>query len=174
MKGQIKAKVRDIANVVTVLLFGLMAGFFATYSFNVNYAMLAVDGQTYATVQSLFNVNVRHLGFFVCFFGGGVAPIITALIWYPVDRKVALVWFILGVFYIGGIIFFTKFVNLPLNYYTESWNPAALPQDWQEVRLAWNQANLFRAGLSIGVFVISLILLCRKQSKSTQSEQLIS
>ncbi len=37
-----------------------MAGFFWTYSDNVNLAMLQVDGATYATVQSLFNMNVRH------------------------------------------------------------------------------------------------------------------
>ncbi len=39
---------------------GIMAGFFYTYTFNVNLAMLEVDGSTYAVVQSLFNENVRH------------------------------------------------------------------------------------------------------------------
>lgn len=46
-----------------------MAGFFATYSANVNLATLELNGPTYAQVQSAFNRNVRHAGFFACFFG---------------------------------------------------------------------------------------------------------
>ena len=58
-----------VAQLLAVLLLGLMAGFFATYSANVNLATLELDGPTYAQVQSAFNRNVRHAGFFVCFFG---------------------------------------------------------------------------------------------------------
>ena len=57
------------AQLATVLLLGLMAGFFATYSANVNLATLELDGPTYALVQSAFNRHVRHAGFFICFFG---------------------------------------------------------------------------------------------------------
>ena len=57
------------AQLLTVLLLGLMAGFFATYSANVNLATLELNGPTYAQVQSAFNRNVRHAGFFACFFG---------------------------------------------------------------------------------------------------------
>lgn len=150
---------RHIASLLTVLLFGLMAGFFATYSFNVNYAMLAVDGQTYATVQSLFNENVRHVGFFACFFGAGILPMITAWLYVQNNKKVALLWFVLGLCYVFGIIFFTRFINLPLNYYTESWNPVALPNDWQEVREQWNSANMFRTWVTISLFSASLLLI---------------
>lgn len=152
----------NLSKLISTLLFGLMAGFFATYSFNVNYAMLAVDGETYATVQSLFNINVRHLGFFVCFFGAGAAPFITAFLYYRhASHRITLAWIALGVGYTAGIIFFTKFVNLPLNYYTESWQPTNLPSDWQAVRETWNQANLFRTWLSIGLFSAALWLLSR-------------
>ena len=54
-------------------IFGVMAGFFWTYSANVNLAMLTVDGATYATVQSAFNRHVRHALFFALFFGIGLA-----------------------------------------------------------------------------------------------------
>ena len=57
------------AQLLTVLLLGLMAGFFATYSANVNLATLELNGPTYAQVQSAFNRYVRHAGFFACFFG---------------------------------------------------------------------------------------------------------
>jgi len=47
-------------HALAVAAFGVMAGFFWTYSANVNLAMLTVDGATYATVQSAFNRHVRH------------------------------------------------------------------------------------------------------------------
>jgi hypothetical protein len=56
----------NLTLAAAICFFGLMAGFFGTYTFNVNLAMLKVDGLTYATVQSLFNQHVRHAGFF-CF-----------------------------------------------------------------------------------------------------------
>ena len=59
----------NLALAAAIIVFGLMAGFFGTYTFNVNLAMLKVDGPTYATVQSLFNQHVRHAGFFSIFFG---------------------------------------------------------------------------------------------------------
>lgn len=149
----------NLSPLISTLLFGLMAGFFATYSFNVNYAMQAVDGATYATVQSLFNINVRHAGFFICFFGAGIAPLMTAIIFYYTSQlRMALLWLALGLSYIAGIIIFTKFINLPLNYYTESWNPYDLPNDWQQIRETWNLANYFRTGLCIGIFSIALWL----------------
>ncbi len=49
-----------IPHALAVLWLGLMAGFFGTYSANVNLALLQMDGATYATVQSAFNRNVRH------------------------------------------------------------------------------------------------------------------
>ncbi|WP_197477699.1 MULTISPECIES: DUF1772 domain-containing protein [unclassified Marinomonas] len=72
---------------------------------------------------------------------------------------------LLGTLYLTGIILFTKFVNLPLNYYTESWTSSTLPSDWRNTRDAWNQANLFRSLLSFILFVSALFLLI-KQDKT--------
>src|SRR5687767_12648246 len=98
---------------------GLMAGFFWTYTFNVNPALLQVDGPTYATVQSLLNRNVRHVPFFVLFFGGGVVPIVAVLFNYK-HRKELAFWLLVaaGLIYIVGVIVLTREVNLPINAYT--------------------------------------------------------
>lgn len=148
------------AQLLTVLLLGLMAGFFATYSANVNLATLALDGPTYAQVQSAFNRNVRHAGFFVCFFGPMPLGLIAlALAW--TERRAAW-WRLLALSalaYALGIVLFTREVNLPLNHLTESWTPATLPPDWAGVREAWNLANLWRSGLSLALFAASLIAL---------------
>ena len=152
----------QLSQIVSVLLLGLMAGFFATYSFNVNDATLALNGEMYATVQSLFNHNVRHVGFFFCFFGAGVATIITAATLLIKRATIGWFWLAIGIAYVLGIIMFTKWVNLPLNYYTESWDPLNLPTDWQTVRDQWNQANLFRTWLCGILFMIATILLTRR------------
>ncbi|OEH92600.1 DUF1772 domain-containing protein [Bacillus solimangrovi] len=150
-----------------LLIVGVMAGFFYTYTFNVNLAMLEVNGETYATVQSLFNVNVRHPAFFVFFFGGGAAAII-AILANIQHYKTVPFWLIAtaGFLYIFGIIVFTHQVNLPLNYETESWNPQALPQHWMQVRDSWNQANALRvlfAGLSFALYIIALVMRTSKK-----------
>jgi uncharacterized membrane protein len=148
------------ARVLAVLVLGIMAGFFWTYSVNVAPALLQVNGETYAQVQSLLNVNVRHWMFFACFFGGGALTALALLVNYQHWQSPAF-WLLAlaGLIYIVGIIVFTKVVNLPLNYYTESWNPTALPSDWEQVRTSWNTANAWRV-LSSGVaFVLGLIAL---------------
>jgi uncharacterized membrane protein len=142
---------------LTVLLLGLMAGFFATYSANVNLATLELDGPTYALVQSAFNRNVRHAGFFACFFGPlPLGLVALAAAWSDRQKTWWRLQALVVVAYGLGIVLFTRQVNLPLNYLTESWTPATLPPDWATVRSAWNQANLWRSGLSLALFAAGL------------------
>lgn len=160
MPSQLADRLSLAAQLLTVLLLGLMAGFFATYSANVNFATLELDGPTYAQVQSAFNRNVRHAGFFVCFFGPMPLGLIAlASAW--TERRAAW-WRLLALTvlaYALGIVLFTREVNLPLNHLTESWTPATLPPDWAGVREAWNLANLWRSGLNGALFAASLIAL---------------
>ena len=150
--------------LLTLFTLGIMAGFFGTYSANVNLATLQLDGPTYALVQSGFNRNVRHTLFFAFFFGPvplGLLTLITARhqyrqVWW---RLVALI--VLA--YALGIVWFTREVNLPLNHLTESWTPATLPADWSTVRDAWNRANLWRALLSTTLFALALLSLCLRR-----------
>jgi uncharacterized membrane protein len=155
--------------LLTVLLLGLMAGFFATYSANVNLATLELDGPTYALVQSAFNRNVRHAGFFTCFFGPVPLGLLAlAAAW--ADREETW-WRLLALTVLAyglGIVLFTRQVNLPLNHLTESWTAATVPPDWADVRAAWNRANLWRSGLSFALFVAGLLaLVLRLQRPST-------
>jgi len=152
---------------LAIISFGIMAGFFWTYSFNVNYAMLEVDGATYARMQSLFNVNVRHAMFFSFFAGAGILSAL-AVILNVKHRQHPSFWLLLlaTLIYILGIIVFTKYVNLPLNYYTESWNPAQLPADWQSIRDQWNQANLLRVAFAFSAFIFAIIAILLRASSN--------
>ena len=155
----------NLALAAAIIVFGLMAGFFGTYTFNVNLAMLKVDGSTYATVQSLLNQHVRHAGFFSLFFGAGIAPVLALAVNYKHRQTASFRLLALAaVIYIAGIIFFTREVNLPLNAITEAWNPAALPSNWSAIRDQWNQANAFRVVCAIAAFLLSLSALVLRAS----------
>jgi uncharacterized membrane protein len=160
--------IENISVAVATIALGIMAGFFWTYTFNVNPAMLNVDGQTYAEVQSLLNQNVRHEIFFAFFFGAGLLSFLAAVINYKHIKYISF-WLIVAaaLIYIVGVIVFTAQVNLPLNYYTESWSAMALPKDWEDVRLAWNQANAIRVGTSFIAFTLCVCVLCLRCSSSS-------
>ncbi|SOD29223.1 Uncharacterized membrane protein [Variovorax sp. YR752] len=157
-------------HALAIFWLGVMAGFFWTYSANVNFATLQMDGATYALVQSSLNRNVRHAMFFGFFFG---PPLLCALAvgtaWTA--RREGWWWCLLlaGVLYGLGIVVFTAQVNLPLNVYTESWNPQALPSDWAQTRSRWNAANLWRTVAAALAFGLALAALCARAVTAAQS-----
>ena len=147
------------ALVLAIFGLGIMAGFFGTYTGNVNLATRELDGPTYALVQSAFNRNVRHALFFGFFFG---PPLCCALALTSAWRERPGWWWLaacIGLGYTLGIVFFTQQVNLPLNQRTESWTPATVPADWAATRDAWNAANAWRAGWSALLFALGLAAL---------------
>ncbi len=158
---------------LAIIVFGYMAGFFWTYTFNVNLAMLQVDGETYAIMQSLFNENVRHVPFYLLFFGGGFVPVVAIIVNLRNWRQISF-WLILfaAITYILGIIFYTRNVNLPLNYYTESWNPTNVPLDWVVTRDSWNAANAFRVGTSTASFTLSVMALMLRAFEKKRSDDI--
>jgi uncharacterized membrane protein len=155
----------NITILIATVAFGIMAGFFWTYTFNVNLAMLEVDGSTYATVQSLFNENVRHATFFAFFFGSGAFSILAVIVNWKHWKTLSFGLLVAAcLIYIFGVIVFTSQVNLPLNYYTESWDPQNLPTDWALVREQWNNANAIRVGTSGLAFLFSVTALMLRAS----------
>ena len=145
------------ALAAATIVFGIMAGFFWTYTFNVSLALEQVDGQTYAVIQSLLNQNVRHVAFFMFFFGGGAFGAIALWLNFRHRRNISF-WLLAAatVIYIIGIIFYTRVVNLPLNYYTESWDALNLPADWEATRDSWNDANAIRVLASFMSFILCI------------------
>jgi uncharacterized membrane protein len=150
-------------HVLAVIALGVMAGFFGAYSVNVNLATSQMDGATYAQVQSAFNRHVRHGLFFAFFFSPPLLCLLAALAAWsqPTQQTPSLPWCLMaiGAVYGLGIVVFTAQLVLPLNYTTESWNPAALPADWADVRSQWSNSNLLRAWVSLGCFAVATGLL---------------
>lgn len=153
-----------------VVVLGLMAGFFGTYTYNVNLATMQMDGAAYATVQSLLNKNVRHTGFFILFFGGFLFPTLALVVNYRHWRTFEYGLMVSAALLYGlGIVLLTRQVNLPLNAYTESWSPAQLPVDWAAIREQWNNANLIRVWVAIAAFALCLMALVLRASKPHKS-----
>jgi uncharacterized membrane protein len=143
---------------------------FWTYSANVNLAMLQMDGFLYATAQSAFNRNVRHLLFFAFFFGPPCWSALALLVaWPSYRRKWWLALAFACVAYLLGIVLFTQQVNLPLNRTIEGWNPQALPNDWTLIRDQWNQANLWRTVVSAVSFIVATFTLVNRAESAQNS-----
>lgn len=156
-------------HALAIFWLGLMAGFFWAYSANVNFATLQMDGSTYAVVQSSLNRHVRHAMFFVFFFGPLPWSALAVLAAWR-SRRERWPWLLAaaGVLYGLGIVVFTAQVNLPLNAYTESWNPQALPPDWALTRERWNSANLWRAWASATAFALALAALAMRCARASR------
>lgn len=145
---------------LTTILFGFMAGFFWTYTFNVNVAMLEVDGETYTRMQALFNQNVRHLPFFSLFFGSVFAAAAAILANLKHYRR-GFFWLFIAAaaVYLGGIIFYTQSFHLPINADLESWDLSNIPVDWRTARDAWNYGNQWRVAASATAFILGMAAL---------------
>lgn len=150
-------------HIVAIYWLGIMSGFFGTYSANVSLAMQTFDGPLYATVQSALNRHVRHALFFAFFF---LPPLwIGGALLAGWRARVAWGWWLAvsGLLYLLGIILFTREVNLPLNAYTESWDPANLPADWTQTRDNWRFANGFRSMVSSSSFFLGIVALALRR-----------
>lgn len=158
--SHIPLKAQLILHALAVLWMGMMAGFFWSYSANVNLALQQMDGATYAAVQSALNRNVRHWMFFAFFFGPPFWCTFALLSAWS-SRSQGWWWALAlaGMAYLLGIVFFTHQVNLPLNQTTEGWNPQTLPANWAQVRDRWNTANLWRTLVSAAAFTVAVLTL---------------
>ena len=166
--AQKQTTLSDFSAFIAVLMLGVMAGFFWTYAFNVNFATINLAADDYVRIQSLFNVNVRHGMFFSFFFGAAFLSFVAALIsWFSKNISRSRLLLLSGLLYLGGVVMFTHQVNLPLNAETESWVIGQVPAHWQEVRAAWNEANLLRTGVAFIAFALGLWgLMCKPSAQA--------
>lgn len=148
-----------VCHLLAIFWFGVMAGFFGTYSANVSLATASFDGALYATVQSALNRNVRHALFYAFFFLPPAWCVAALIAGWRHWKAWGILLAASALLYLLGIIFFTREVNLPLNAYTESWSPGDLPADWSQTRERWNFANAWRSLASSACFVLALLSL---------------
>ncbi len=144
--------------ILSILLTGLNAGLFFIFSYDINIAFALLSGAEYGYTMKIINEAIRNPWFFTVFFGALALPIITLLLWIRSYRSPAFLLFLAGFVVFAICVFWiTSSINLPLNYYLESWDLPAVPDDWTTVRDSWNQANMVRTWGAIGAFALYLI-----------------
>lgn len=153
--------------MLTLLLSGLIAGFFFAFSADVNLATAALPAQDYVRVQQLINLKVRNGMFALVYFGAVIVPALLLAVswraWRSVRYRIAAFGYLL---YVTGAFLVTREINVPINNEMASWNLQQVPTVWAAMRDRWNDANLFRtvvATLSFACYLYAFSLPLQQQ-----------
>lgn len=146
--------------LLTALLTGLIAGLFFAFTYDVNIAFGELSGPEYAKNMELINVSIRNAVFGSVFFPSVVLPVVALALSWRSYRSPAFLLVLVGfLIYLFGSFLVTTQINIPLNYYLESWDIAAPPSDWEATRDSWNWWNAVRTWASIAAFACYLVAL---------------
>lgn len=158
--------------LLTALLTGIIAGLFFAFTYDVNIAFEQLTASEYAKNMELINVSIRNVYFGSVWFPSVVVPVIALALSWRRYRSPSFLLLLVGfLIYLVGSFLVTTQINIPLNYYLESWDIASPPSDWMEVRDSWNWWNSVRTWASITAFVCYLIVLMlpiEQQNKPSQ------
>lgn len=145
------------STVAAVVLLGLSAGFFVTYTISVTRGLAVVGDPAYVESFQAINDRVRTASFATFFFGAAPMALLAAV----QQRGAARVLLLLAVLvYLVGVIGVTFAGNIPLNdALAEQTDPAG----WSAARAAfeerWNQLNAVRSGSSLLALVLGTLAL---------------
>ncbi len=147
---------------LTVLLSGLIAGFFFAFSADVNLATAELGSTDYTRIQQLINLKVRNPVFAVVYFGAVLAPALMLVLSWRSRRTAAFRWSLFAfLLYFIGAFLVTREINIPINNAMALWDPLQAPADWAVLRDKWNMAHLFRTIVAIVSFACYLPVLCK-------------
>lgn len=138
-----------LLSVLTLVLSGLIAGFFFAFSADVNLATAALAATDYVQVQQLINLKVRNPAFALVYFGAAAVPAILIAVTWRQWRTPEFLVVAAGYALYLGAFFVTREINVPINNELATWNPQQVPAAWTAMRDRWNDANLFRTIISI-------------------------
>ena len=149
----------ETVTVVAVVLAGLFAGLFATFSYAVMPGLRRTDDATFARAMREVNVAILNPALGVVFGGSVLASIAAAVL--GLDDEAARWWLVAGavlVFAAGAV---TMGVNVPMNDRllagVDSGEPSASVR--QAFEAPWVRWNLVRTVLSAAGFVALVIAL---------------
>lgn len=109
-------KVAFASLTITLILFGLIAGFFYAYSVDVMPALDILPPVEAIHAMQAINIVVRNPVFFITFFGPLLAGAITSLLFvFTKNRKAALLTFVATLVYFFTAFLPTTFINVPMN-----------------------------------------------------------
>jgi uncharacterized membrane protein len=144
---------------VSIVLSGVMAGFFFAYSASVVLALDTLTGSAYTTVMQSINEVVLNPVFGVVFFGAVAVPAAgAAIVLYQGDwaAQYGLLFLAGTVVYLLGTFAVTMRIHVPMNEALATWSPASPPENWAVVRTRWARWNHVRTTAAAVSFVLYL------------------
>ncbi|MCK6441142.1 DUF1772 domain-containing protein [Elstera cyanobacteriorum] len=119
----------------SLVLTGLIAGFFYAYACSVMVGFAILDPRTAIAAMQAINATVRNIYFAPAFFGPPLILAITTVLAMRVGARRAAIWFgaAAGVYLLGGLLL-TMRINVPMN---EALAVTTIPQDPAEALRLW-------------------------------------
>jgi len=158
------ATTRQLTLVLSTVLTGLAAGFFATYQYSVTRALTGVDDVVYVKAFQAINATIRSAEFGIIFFGSLVA-LVTATALSRNSRVVLMLLTAALVTYIATLMI-TFSIHIPLNEalaLADANTQSAIARSEFEDR--WNDMHLIRTLTVLAAFIFTtLALVCHKRS----------
>ena len=152
---------------MSILLIGLNAGFFYTWSFTVMQALDDIVAGSAITAMQSVNANIRNGWFGAIAFGAPVLLLVTALYLFG-RRMVRPAMFYLAAFVAAvTTIAITMVVHVPMNNALASVsatveNAADVWSNYSEQWVRWNHLRSISSAVSFGLSVIGIVVLVRQ------------
>ena len=149
----------EVVTVVAVVLAGLFAGLFVTFSYGIMPGLRHADDSTFVHAMREINVGILNAMLAIIFGGGTLAAIAAAVVGF--DDKDARWWLVAGAVLVVATTVITMVVNVPMNDRLVAGvdagePPKALREAFEEPWIRWNIA---RSVLSTAGFVALLVAL---------------
>jgi uncharacterized membrane protein len=144
---------------VAMFTVGLFAGLLYTFAQGVLPTLDQLDARAYAMVERGLVTNLDAFPTGVI----GVATIAMLAPLYPLirfwRRRDSAYWrltLLAWLLFFFGVGLFTIVLNVPINNYVLSWDPANPPADWAEARSRWAMLNSIRTPINLISFGLLL------------------
>jgi uncharacterized membrane protein len=139
---------------VAVVLSGLFAGFFLTYTMSVQLGLAQVDDLTYVRTFQAINATIRNATFAIVFFGC-VPSLAVALVSHRGSERRTVRLLVAGLVLCLATVAVTFLFNVPLNDELATYQDLTVERaararaDFEQV---WNRWNLVRTVLAVAGF----------------------
>jgi len=138
-----------ISWLISALATALFTGLMACFIIAIDPTLSELDGSTYATVMQKLIQHADHPPLVpMMVIASIVAPPFTLYFLRQQRSSAAFKWTLTAFIFAIIVLLITVGLNVQINNYISSWNPASVPADWSAKREAWHQLNLYRTPAS--------------------------
>ena len=157
-----------VIRLIALLSTGLLAGVFLGWRMGPSFALPILPASSFVQFQQV--VHVHYVRFMPIL---QIVAVLSSLTWLYLLRSSArsLGFGLVALAAAGAICVFllTVTVNVPINKKLMTWSASAPPENLSEIWRPWEQVNIVRTILAVGVFSLEVLAL----SLAAQSHQII-